>query len=114
MRSQKLPVIALGLATLWPLLHVMVFAVSVALMATGPGPTVLGDFFPILMASHVLAIVLALFLVPIYIARIFALPPEHAADRTLWTLVILFFSFLGMLVFFLKFEFPQLRDAGNP
>ena len=109
MLLKRLSIAALGVATVWPLIHVVLFLAFVSLMQTGDGMPFFQDIFPALMASHVFTIVLMLFLVPIYIARVFDLPPKHAADRTAWMLAIIFLNVLGMLVFLVRFELPQWR-----
>lgn len=80
--------IVLGMATLWPILYMFIFAIVFFLLAKNAiNPQ---GIFGYLIGMHFLTMLLIVILLVIYIRDIFKNNAIIETRKTLWTLIILF------------------------
>jgi hypothetical protein len=87
--------IVLGIATLWPILYVVLFAVSALLFSDNEMPSdIWSNIFPIVLGAHFFTMALILALVIIYMIHVLKNDRIAKEAKALWVAVI----FLGNMI----------------
>ncbi len=115
MRLSKSVAIFVLLATFVPLVYLIFFMVTMAVSVvsdpqSGPDPTL----FKVLFLLHLLCMLWLWALIAFYLVYLFKSAAIPKDQRTLWTILLLFFNMFAMPVFWFLYIWPESRRGDMP
>lgn len=116
---QKPAKVALGIATLWPIIYMVLFIGFFFLAVLfGPGPAESGSGvqpgWALFIGVHLLTMVLILALTVFYIVDIFRNDRVEKDKKALWAIVIFFGNAIAMPIYWYLYIWKQASLASSP
>src|SRR6185369_4576249 len=108
--------VALGAATLWPFLYMVIFfgfIFSSILFSPGTGPG-FSAMFAVIFALHIFTMLLIMGLSIFYIVDVFRNNRVDKDKKALWAVVIFLGNMIAMPIYWYLYIWKEAAVAGNP
>jgi hypothetical protein len=103
--------VLLGVATLWPLVYIVIFTTSFFLVMSVEDQTRLDSLFRYLFAAHILTMFLGIALLGFYVTHLFKNDRMPSEQRILWMLVLFMGNVLAFPVYWYLHVWPKRAIA---